>query len=90
MAYNVRYVESISIPVQGTYEDVCKRYKDYIIEELGKGNGNWLARKRSDVLINGTSYREFVLDHYGEDKLTKKLAKQFEDDLNAGKIKLSY
>ena len=88
MAYSVHYVESMSIPVQGTFEDVHKRYKDYIIEERGKGNGNWLARKRSDVLVNGTSYREFVLDHYGKDKLNKKLAKQFEDDLNTGKIKL--
>lgn len=85
------YANSESIEVQGTYEKVRKRYKEedgYRIKELGGGNGNWLVTKPSDILVNGKSYREFVLDHYGRNRLTEKLAEQFRNDLDAGKVKL--
>ncbi len=68
----IYYVPSDSKTVQGKYNEICKKYgKEWKIREEGKGNGNWLLTKKSDVLVNGKSYRDFVLDHYGKSKLTK-------------------
>lgn len=86
----VNYVKSFSITAQGTYEKVRKEYKEedgYRIKELGGGNGNWLVTKPSDILVNGKSCREFVLNHYRRDRLTEKLAEQFRNDLDAGEVK---
>ena len=58
------------------------------IQEQGGGNGNWLLTKKSDVLVDGKSYRSFVLEHYGRSKLTEKLADKFREDLASGAIKL--
>ncbi|SFL48622.1 hypothetical protein SAMN05216390_1347 [Lachnospiraceae bacterium KH1T2] len=89
MNYCVRYIESESMPVQGKAQDIYRRYgREWNIREHGNGNGNWLLTKRSDILVNGKSYREFVLEHYGKCKLTRKLAEKFENDLNNGKINL--
>lgn len=90
---NVIYVPSESMEVQGTYESVHKKYgKDWYINEQGGGNGNWLLLKKgkskSDVLVDGKSYRNFVLEHYKKDKLTEKLADKFRADLESGKVKL--
>lgn len=87
--YKVLYVPSESIPFQGNDSEVQRRRKQgYSVRARGGGGGNWLAIKRSDVLVNGESYREFVLDHYGRNNLTEALAKQFEQDLNTGKVTL--
>lgn len=86
----IKYVESESIPVQGKRDAIFKRYgKEWTIKSLGNGNGNWLLTKKSDVLVNGRSYRDFVLAHYGKSKLTKKLAGKFREDVENGKIKIS-
>ena len=87
--YAVQYVPSESFSFQGNDTEVQRRRRQgYNVKPLGGGGGNWLATKRSDVLVNGESYREFVLDHYRRDKLTETLAKQFEQDLNTGKVTL--
>ncbi|WP_455504571.1 hypothetical protein [Blautia sp.] len=85
----IDYVESESMSVQGKRADVYRRYgNDWNINEQGGGNGNWLLTKRSDVLVDGKSYRNFVLGHYGKSKLTPKLVNRFCDDVKNGKIQL--
>ena len=39
-------------------------------------------------LVDGKSYRTFVLEHYGKSKLTAKLVDKFREDVANGKIKL--
>lgn len=83
------FIPSESMTVQGKRDEVYKKYgKIWNIKELGGGNGNWLLTKRSDILINGKSYRGYVLEIYGKSKLTKNLADKFFEDLENGKIKL--
>ena len=61
----VRFIPSESMSVQGKRDEVYKRYgKEWKIQEQGGGNGNWLLTKKSDVLVDGKSYRSFVLEHY--------------------------
>lgn len=70
-------------------DEIYKRYgKDWNIREQGGGNGNWLLTRKSDVLVDGKSYRTFVLEHYGKSKLTAKLVDKFREDVANGKIKL--
>ena len=86
---NVMYVSSESTTVQGSLEDVRKEYgKNWYINELGGGHGNWLLTKPSDVLVNGKSYRDFVLKHYQRKKLTERLVDKFREDLENGKVEL--
>ena len=44
--------------------------------------------KKSDVLVDGRSYRSFVLEHYGESRLTQKLVDRFIEDVKNGKVTL--
>ena len=74
----IRYVESESMSVQGKRDEVYRRYgKEWNIREQGGGNGNWLLTQKSDVLVDGRSYRSFVLEHYGKSRLTQKLVDRF-------------
>ena len=83
------YIESQSMSVQGKKDEIFKRYgREWRISEQGGGNGNWLLTKKSDVLVNGKSYRSFVLDHYGKSRLTQKLVDRFRDDVEKGMVKL--
>ena len=66
------YIPSESMSVQGKKDEIYKRYgKDWNIREQGGGNGNWLLTRKSDVLVDGKSYRTFVLEHYGKSKQTQ-------------------
>ena len=57
---NINFVESQSITVQGKANEIYKKYgKEWSIREQGGGNGNWLLTKKSDVLVDGKSYRDF-------------------------------
>ena len=86
----INYVKSESITIQGKWDAIVKRYgKEWTIKPLGGGNGNWLLTKKSDVLVNRKSYRDFILAHYGKSKLTKKLADKFREVVENGKIKIS-
>lgn len=83
----IKYVPSESMTIQGKYSEVYKKYgNEWNIKEQGGGNGNWLLTKKSDVLVNGTSYRSFVLEHYGRSKLTEKLVDTFRNDVENGNI----
>ena len=85
----IRYVESESMSVQGKRDEVYRRYgKEWNIREQGGGNGNWLLTKKSDVLVDGRSYRSFVLEHYGESRLTQKLVDRVIEDVKNGKVTL--
>ena len=85
----IRYVESESMSVQGKRDEVYRRYgKEWNIREQGGGNVNWLLTKKSDVLVDGRSYRSFVLEHYGESRLTQKLVDRFIEDVKNGKVTL--
>ena len=86
---HIIYIPSESMSVQGKRDEISKRYgKDWTIKEEGKGNGNWLLTKKSDVLVDGKSYRGFVLEHYNKSKLTEKLVDEFREDVKKGKITL--
>ena len=83
------YVASESMTVQGKSSEIYRNYgKEWNIREEGKGNGNWLLTKKSDVLVDGISYRNFVLDHYEKTRLTEKLVDRFRKDVQNGVIKL--
>ncbi len=85
----INYVESESMSIQGKWDAIVKKYgMKWNIKPLGGGNGNWLLTKKSDVLVNGKSYRNFVLNYYGRSKLTKKLVDKFRKDVENGKIKI--
>ena len=81
------YIPSESMSVQGKKDEIYKRYgKDWNIREQGGGNGNWLLTRKSDVLVDGKSYRTFVLEHYGKSKLTAKLVDKLREDVANGAI----
>ena len=85
---NIVYIQSESMTVQGKKEEIYTKYdKEYHIQEQGRGNGNWLLTKPSDVLVNGKSCRIFVLEYYKKSKLTEKLVNKFKEDINNGIIK---
>ena len=87
--YRIEYIEGDSMHVQGNRAEIYRKYSnEWNIREMGKGFGNWILTKRSDILVNGKSYRSFVLKHYGKSKLTKKLVDKFCEDLENGSIKL--
>lgn len=84
---NIQYIKSDSKIVQGKRQDIFNRYgKEWTIREEGRGNGNWLLTKRSDIVVDGKSYRSFVLKHYNRERLTNNLYKQFKEDVEKGKI----
>ena len=86
---NIVYIPSESMTVQGKKEEIYKKYgKEWHIQELGNGNGNWLLTKPSDLLVNGKSYRNFVLEYYKKSKLTEKLLEEFKNDIKNKKINL--
>ena len=77
------------MPVQGKEDEIYKRYgKEWNIREQGNGNGNWLLSKKSDILVDGKSYREFVLEYYGKLRLTRKLYDRFVEDVKSKKVML--
>lgn len=85
----IRYVKSESMSVQGKRTEIFKKYgKEWSIKEQGGGNGNWMLTKRSDVLVDGKSYRDFVLEHYGKSRLTENLVEKFKEDIATGKVTL--
>ncbi len=85
----MEYIPSKSKTVQGKWSVVSKQYgSEWNIHEHGGGHGNWLLTKKSDVIIDGKSYREFILNHYGEVKLTKQLVEKFFEELANGELKL--
>ena len=44
--------------------------------------------KKSDILVDGKSYREFVLEYYGKLRLTRKLYDRFVEDVKSKKVML--
>lgn len=85
----IRFIPSESMAVQGKRHEVYKKYgNEWSIREQGGGNGNWLLTKKSDILVEGKSYRSFVLEYYGRSKLTENLANKFRDELMNGVIQL--
>lgn len=85
----IKYIPNESMKVQGKKNEVYKKYgNEWNISERGKGNGNWLLTKKSDILVDGKSYRSFALDYYGRIKLTENLANKFREDLMNGVIEL--
>lgn len=88
--FNIVYVPSASMSVQGKADEVHRKYgKEWNIREQGGGNGNWLLTKKSDVLVNGRSYRSFVLAHYSKSRLTENLVDRFREDVEKGAIILT-
>ena len=86
---NIQYINSDSKIVQGKTQDIINRYgREWTIREQGRGNGNWLLTKRSDIVVDGKSYRSFVLTYYNRERLTYNLYEQFRADVEKGKINL--
>lgn len=87
----ITYVESQSMAVQGKRAEIYQRYgKEWNIREQGKGHGNWLFTKPSDVLVDGKSYRSYILERYGNGsrRLQKIYVDKFIDDVKNGRIQL--
>ncbi|MGU8578004.1 hypothetical protein ACV3RL_15045 [Clostridium perfringens] len=85
----IRFIPSESFTVQGKWNEIYKEYgKKWNIKEQGNGNGNLLLTKKSDILVDGKSYRSFVLEYYGKTRLTENLANKFCEDIMSGAIKL--
>ena len=85
----VRFIPSQRMSVQGKQREIYQNMAmNGILRNSGGGNGNWLLTKKSDILVDGKSYRSFVLEHYGKSKLTENLANKFRDDLINGVIQL--
>lgn len=85
----IRFIPSESFTVQGKWNEIYKKYgKEWNIKEQGNGNVNWLLTKKSDILVDGKSYRSFVLEYYGKTRLTENLANKFCKDIMSGAIKL--
>ena len=85
--HTISYRPSDSMSVQGSRDEVFRRYaNEWHISEEGGGHGNWLLTKKADVLVDGKSCREFILDHYSRKKITDKLAEKFQSDLENGII----
>lgn len=81
------YVSSESKTVQGKKEEIYKRYgREWNIRPQGGGYGNWFLTKKSDVLVDGVSYRNKVLNTYCAYKLTPQLVEKFIKDVDNGKI----
>jgi len=79
------YIESQSMKVQGKWIDIKKRYgKEWNIKDLGFGN--WLLTKKSDVLVNGLSHREKILELYHKTSLTRSLFERYCRDIESGKV----
>ena len=79
------YIESQSMKVQGKANDIYKRYgKEWNIKDLGFGN--WLLTKKSDVLVNGVSHREKILELYHKTSLTRSLFERYCHDIETGKV----
>lgn len=86
---DICYIPSQKMEVQGKESEIRRKYgKEWEISALGDGNGNWLLTKKSDVLVDGVSYRDYVLEHYHRDKLTEALAERFRKDVEDGNIEL--
>lgn len=85
----ISFIPSESMSVQGKKDEIYKKYgKEWSIREQGGGNGNWLLTKKSDIFVDGKSYRSFVLEHYDKSRLTENLANKFREDLTSGAIQL--
>ena len=79
------YIESQSMNVQGKANDIYKKYgKAWNIKDLGFGN--WLLTKKSDVLVNGLSHREKILELYHKTSLTRSLFERYCHDIETGKV----
>ena len=79
------YIESQSMKVQGKWKDIEKRYgDDWKIKEFNNGYG--LLIKKSDVLINGISHRNKVLELYHKTSLTRSLFERYCHDIETGKV----
>ena len=79
------YIESQFMKVQGKANDIYKRYgKEWNIKDLGFGN--WLLTKKSDVLVNGLSHREKILELYHKTSLTRSLFERYCRDIESGKV----
>lgn len=83
MAHVIVYVPSERKRDQGKYSEVARRNKGCRITELGGGYGNWICYKEADVLVDGRSFRDAVLEYYNKEKLTENLVDRFrQQDLN--------
>lgn len=81
------FIPSQALTIQGKRDAVYKTYgKSWFIRPLGGGNGNWLLTRSSDVLVNGVSYRAFILNLYNKSRLTEALVERFRNDLSDGVI----
>ena len=85
------YIPSESMTTNGKEAKIYKKYgKEWNIKPLGKGNGQWLLTKPSDVLVDEISCRIPVLNHYEKIKLTEKLVDKFKKDVEDGKIQIEF
>lgn len=82
----IQYIKAEHLNVQGKKEDIYRVYGDtYEIAPLG-GSKNWILKKSSDVLINGVSCRQKVLEYYNRSCLSRTLIERLMSDFASGAI----
>ncbi len=85
---DIKYIEFKQEIVKATENEISQNYgPEWNILRLGKSS-NWLVTRQSDILVNGKSYRDFVLKYYDTSKLSAKIFEKFKKDLAKGRIKL--
>lgn len=87
---SMKYIRSENFTVQAPKDEVYTKYvgNGYTVKPEGKGNGNWIVSKKGDVLVDGISQREFILEYYNRKRFTESLAMKFMQDVEDGNIEL--
>lgn len=85
-AVGLRYTKSESITFQGKNNLFEYKKMGYKITNWGRGNGNWIAFKRTKVELesddgNWIDVTDLVRDYYLREKITKTLVDKFATDL---------
>ncbi|MBJ6746477.1 hypothetical protein JEQ21_08450 [Streptococcus sp. 121] len=94
----VRHIPREQFEAQGTLANVLRRYKKdgFSVTKHGKGNGNWLIYKKTQLLLDVEEDGEIisiditqeVRNIYDRQSITKRLIQQLQEDIESGKLSL--
>ena len=85
---NITYAEKKLNIAQGTKEEAIRKHPDWILQTWDFGNGEWVMVQPADILIDGVSHRDFVLELYKQKEIDKDLFEIFKKDVFSGKVAL--
>lgn len=80
-------VAELDFVVHGDFRDIYKRLScEWAIIPLG--DDKWNLYRPKDIVVNGESYRSYVLNLYKQKELTDSLIDRFCKDIESGKVKI--